>query len=287
MLLQTVVLLLLCVSTGTCATLGHYQSNEEEAPAPVSAAAIEGVVHGAGGAHEGDTIPAEKSTAKTLSGDTLLGKILAVDSTDEEQGTSNDKPASEALTKGPATQEPTSSEEWNEIRPVNTHLDKSLEREDNSWSLNSIRNSFQTVHGYFDSLVELVGGHNGVCEYRCKYGKSEPLDLACYITVVLMIVSLLAICPSELSRGPRDKYSACFQKTLNDYYGIHIQYFFFIGLRLLPSVLFSLGARCSVPTVTQSIQMFSNSHYILNRSIDLFSMSTGYVASLFKCLFTN
>uniref|UniRef100_A0A3P9MF98 Phospholipase A2, group XIIB n=1 Tax=Oryzias latipes TaxID=8090 RepID=A0A3P9MF98_ORYLA len=46
------------------------------------------------------------------------------------------------------------------------------EEDANSWSLTSIRNSFQTVHGYFDTLVELVGGQNGVCQYRCRYGKA-------------------------------------------------------------------------------------------------------------------
>uniref|UniRef100_A0A665WC92 Phospholipase A2, group XIIB n=1 Tax=Echeneis naucrates TaxID=173247 RepID=A0A665WC92_ECHNA len=34
------------------------------------------------------------------------------------------------------------------------------------------RNSLQTMHGYFDSLVELVGGRNGVCQYRCRYGEA-------------------------------------------------------------------------------------------------------------------
>uniref|UniRef100_A0A3Q3VYV3 Uncharacterized protein n=1 Tax=Mola mola TaxID=94237 RepID=A0A3Q3VYV3_MOLML len=46
-----------------------------------------------------------------------------------------------------------------------------LANEDSIWSLNSIRSSFQTAHRYVDSLVELVGGHNGVCQYRCRYGK--------------------------------------------------------------------------------------------------------------------
>uniref|UniRef100_A0A672ZKP0 Phospholipase A2, group XIIB n=1 Tax=Sphaeramia orbicularis TaxID=375764 RepID=A0A672ZKP0_9TELE len=59
------------------------------------------------------------------------------------------------------------------IRPVETEdtQKQPLKNEDDSsWSLNSIRNSFQSMHGYFDSLVELVGGRNGVCEYRCRYG---------------------------------------------------------------------------------------------------------------------
>uniref|UniRef100_A0A3B5LZ63 Phospholipase A2, group XIIB n=1 Tax=Xiphophorus couchianus TaxID=32473 RepID=A0A3B5LZ63_9TELE len=60
--------------------------------------------------------------------------------------------------------------------PVQTNKasNKPLAQEEaSSWSLNSIRDSFQTVHGYFDSLVELVGGHNGVCQYRCRYGKDQ------------------------------------------------------------------------------------------------------------------
>ncbi|XP_013856124.1 group XIIB secretory phospholipase A2-like protein, partial [Austrofundulus limnaeus] len=61
----------------------------------------------------------------------------------------------------------------NEIRPVQTNVSPkkpAAEEDADSWSLNSIRSSFQTVHGYFDSLVELVGGRNGVCQYRCRYG---------------------------------------------------------------------------------------------------------------------
>lgn len=42
--------------------------------------------------------------------------------------------------------------------------------EDFDWGLNSIRGSFQSVNGYFDSLLELMGGRDGVCQYRCRYG---------------------------------------------------------------------------------------------------------------------
>ncbi|XP_074532421.1 group XIIB secretory phospholipase A2-like protein isoform X2 [Halichoeres trimaculatus] len=64
-------------------------------------------------------------------------------------------------------------EEDNEIKPVPTEQSQSRKQEESSsWSLNSIRNSFQTMHGYFDSLVELVGGQNGVCQYRCRYGET-------------------------------------------------------------------------------------------------------------------
>ncbi|XP_026795123.1 group XIIB secretory phospholipase A2-like protein isoform X2 [Pangasianodon hypophthalmus] len=44
--------------------------------------------------------------------------------------------------------------------------------EDSEWGLSSIRGSFQAVNGYFDSLLELMGGRDGVCQYRCRYGKA-------------------------------------------------------------------------------------------------------------------
>uniref|UniRef100_A0A667XW50 Phospholipase A2, group XIIB n=1 Tax=Myripristis murdjan TaxID=586833 RepID=A0A667XW50_9TELE len=54
-------------------------------------------------------------------------------------------------------------------------LSRALVQEDSGSGLNSIRGSFQAISGYFDSLVELVGGRNGVCQYRCKYEKvPEP-----------------------------------------------------------------------------------------------------------------
>ncbi|KAJ8418051.1 hypothetical protein AAFF_G00137600 [Aldrovandia affinis] len=46
------------------------------------------------------------------------------------------------------------------------------EPEEYEWGLNSIRDSFQVVNTYFDSLVEMMGGRNGVCQYRCRYGKA-------------------------------------------------------------------------------------------------------------------
>uniref|UniRef100_A0A3Q3NB58 Phospholipase A2, group XIIB n=1 Tax=Mastacembelus armatus TaxID=205130 RepID=A0A3Q3NB58_9TELE len=163
MLLRTVVLLLLCMSMGICATLGQYQTeaSKEEAPAVDSAAVTDGVV----------------------SVDVAKEDIIASEKRREEPGTDSDRPAGDAPDTGALPKEAvapnqTSSEEeeeeGNEIRPVKIKqsLDTPFAEEDiNSWSLNSIRNSFQTVHGYFDSLVELVGGHNGVCQYRCKHGE--------------------------------------------------------------------------------------------------------------------
>ncbi|XP_044071429.1 group XIIB secretory phospholipase A2-like protein isoform X2 [Siniperca chuatsi] len=152
-MLRTVVLLLLCLSTGICATLGHYQTQakeEEEVPAVDSA---------------------DEPAANSLFGDNLLAKILAADSPAADKP-EVDVPVADGVT---AEEQPSSvEEEGNDIRPVQTNqsLNRPLAHEDdNSWSLNSIRNSFQTVHGYFDSMVELVGGHNGVCQYRCRYGE--------------------------------------------------------------------------------------------------------------------
>ncbi|KAF1477150.1 Group XIIB secretory phospholipase A2-like protein, partial [Pygoscelis antarcticus] len=39
------------------------------------------------------------------------------------------------------------------------------------WGIEAIRNSFETVNSYFDSFLELLGGKNGVCQYRCRYGQ--------------------------------------------------------------------------------------------------------------------
>ncbi|KAI5108524.1 group XIIB secretory phospholipase A2-like protein isoform X1, partial [Silurus meridionalis] len=46
------------------------------------------------------------------------------------------------------------------------------DEEDSDWGMGSIRGSFQAVNGYFDSLLELMGGRDGVCQYRCRYGKA-------------------------------------------------------------------------------------------------------------------
>lgn len=39
------------------------------------------------------------------------------------------------------------------------------------WGIETIRDGFETVNSYFDSFLELLGGKNGVCQYRCRYGK--------------------------------------------------------------------------------------------------------------------
>nr|XP_005156576.1 group XIIB secretory phospholipase A2-like protein isoform X1 [Danio rerio] len=44
--------------------------------------------------------------------------------------------------------------------------------DDDDWGFGSIRGSLQSVNGYFDSILELMGGRDGVCQYRCRYGKA-------------------------------------------------------------------------------------------------------------------
>lgn len=176
MVFQGRLLLLLCVSLGTCATIGHYhtQSAEEEAAAAAAAvtdASVDTAKEDVAAA--GDQVRAATNTdvENPAAADPVVDVPVRDVVTAEEPGTGG--PVTEALDRGASNQGQTSSEEWNEIRAVkvNQPPDRSLAHEDDSsWSLNSIRNSFQTVHGYFDSLVELVGGHNGVCQYRCKYG---------------------------------------------------------------------------------------------------------------------
>lgn len=38
------------------------------------------------------------------------------------------------------------------------------------WGIGAIRDGFEAVNGYFDSFLELLGGRNGVCQYKCRYG---------------------------------------------------------------------------------------------------------------------
>ncbi|XP_030604676.1 group XIIB secretory phospholipase A2-like protein isoform X2 [Archocentrus centrarchus] len=195
--LRTVVLLLLCLSTGMCATLGYYQTDAKEEGDPAAeAASVDVAKEGVAAALVGDSSSVEGNTGNSVFGDKLLlemglkdnqagnklekaVQVVAEGATGKEPGPDSggppgDTPGMKAFAKEAKSQEQPSGEEVNEIRPVQTNKSQKrpLEEEDTSWSLNSIRNSFQTVHGYFDSLVELVGGRNGVCEYRCRrYGE--------------------------------------------------------------------------------------------------------------------
>ncbi|XP_022540920.1 group XIIB secretory phospholipase A2-like protein isoform X2 [Astyanax mexicanus] len=58
-------------------------------------------------------------------------------------------------------------DEQNRAQPA-----QATEEDESDWGFGSIRDSFQAVNGYFDSVVELMGGRNGVCQYRCRYGKA-------------------------------------------------------------------------------------------------------------------
>lgn len=174
MLLRTASLLLLSVSIGMCATLGYYQTEATEegeaAAVATEAAPLDSAF--------GDKI----SVSKNLGADRPEVDVQA-----KEPGTDKDKPDEAAMKalakKSGSQQQPPSEEEANEIRQVQTNKasNKPLAQEEaSSWSLNSIRDSFQTVHGYFDSLVELVGGHNGVCQYRCRFGKDRSSSFILY-----------------------------------------------------------------------------------------------------------
>ncbi|XP_059904144.1 group XIIB secretory phospholipase A2-like protein [Gadus macrocephalus] len=44
--------------------------------------------------------------------------------------------------------------------------------EDGDWGMDSLRGGFEAVNTYFDSMLELMGGRDGVCQYRCRYGKA-------------------------------------------------------------------------------------------------------------------
>ncbi|XP_032087819.1 group XIIB secretory phospholipase A2-like protein isoform X2 [Thamnophis elegans] len=40
------------------------------------------------------------------------------------------------------------------------------------WGIGTIRDGIDAVNGYFDFVSELLGGKNGVCQYKCRYGKA-------------------------------------------------------------------------------------------------------------------
>ncbi|XP_061601441.1 group XIIB secretory phospholipase A2-like protein [Cololabis saira] len=161
MLLRTGALLFLFTSLGSCATLVYFQAEaaKVEAPAVEPGADGDGIftVNKQGG---------EKPETETF---------VAHDATETDIGKpAGDAPAVDPLSVEAVNVEHVSSRgETNEIRPIQTNNspNKPPPQEDASiWSMDSLRNGVQTVHGYFDSLVELAGGHNGVCQYRCRHG---------------------------------------------------------------------------------------------------------------------
>ncbi|XP_056148235.1 group XIIB secretory phospholipase A2-like protein [Lampris incognitus] len=97
---------------------------------------------------------------------------------DSDSGTLMSDAADSLAMEAPTGEEESAELDRNEIQfPSRIQMDQlpgqpPAEEEASSWGLNSIRSSFQTINGYFDSLVELVGGHNGVCQYQCRYGST-------------------------------------------------------------------------------------------------------------------
>lgn len=189
MLLRTAAMLLLCASAGMCATLALHQTPEEEDSLTAAAAAS---VDGDGLGQ----VPAEELQANPLPGENLLGRTQAGSqpAADGDEGnvpaadgaTANkletevgDGPAGDGATSPPP---PSSSVDGgNDIRLIRSMMrDRAKAQEESGWSINSIRSSFQSAHGYFNSLVELVGGRDGVCQYRCRYGESIQHNTTMY-----------------------------------------------------------------------------------------------------------
>lgn len=183
MLLRTVLLLLLCTSVGMCATLVSYQTVQMEQAVPVvdiaaaseDASAPEAALDPELGSDPpADTHGVDNSTAGEAGED-----LPAADGA----GTDEDRPSGDAsmlqavTAEAAASKQPSPVTEGNGIGPGQTKSpSRPLAEDESGWSLGSIRKRFQAVHGYFDSLVELAGGQNGVCQYRCRHGKSHSLE---------------------------------------------------------------------------------------------------------------
>lgn len=188
MLLRTVLLLLLCMSGGMCATLASYQTAQMEE----GAHAVDVVTDSKDAPAPEAALGQELSSTFDSSSQTIDAYIVDNATADEPEvdvsaadgaGTDEDRPSGDVSALQTVTAEaappkqPSPAKEGNDISPVQTKSpSKPPAQEESGWSLSSIRNRFQTVHGYFDSLVELAGGQNGVCQYRCRYGKSHSLE---------------------------------------------------------------------------------------------------------------
>lgn len=172
------------MSVGMCATLATYQTAQMEegahavdvatastdAPAPEAALGQELSSNFGRNSQPIDTNISDNATADEPEVD-----VSAADGAETDQ----DRPSGDVSVTAEAASpnQPSPVKEGNDISPVQIKSpSKPLAQEESGWSLNSIRNRFQAVHGYFDSLVELAGGQNGVCQYRCRYGKSHSLE---------------------------------------------------------------------------------------------------------------
>lgn len=179
MLLQTVVLLLLCTSPGMCATLGSYKTSQMEEGGVDVVATPEEPLEPELAPDFGSNTPIDTHGADNSTEVEPEGDVSAADGA----GTDRDRPSGDAPSlqtdtdKTVSGEQPSPAKQGSDITPLQTKSLNRLQAQDESgWSLISIRNSFQTMHGYFDSLVELAGGQNGVCQYRCRYGKSHSLE---------------------------------------------------------------------------------------------------------------
>lgn len=181
MLLRTAALLLLCASVGTCATLALHQTPEPEDENLAAAAASvdgDGLGQVPSGEPQANPLPRENLLVRTGAGsepaaDGAEGNLAGADgaTANKLETEVGDGPAGDGAGRTPP---PSSSQEArNDIRPIRSMMrDRAKAQEESGWSINSIRSSFQLAHGYFNSLVELVGGQDGVCQYRCRYGES-------------------------------------------------------------------------------------------------------------------
>lgn len=167
MLLRTVVVLLLCASSGLCATLGHYQTEERVVEDPVDSN-LSDSAETPDGATTTETRPPAPEPKLLVEETAATEADVNIPGPGGAPADGGVKLPGEALVQ----LEP-SEEEASEMTPLQTKqsMNDSVPLEDNGWSISSIRNSFQKIHGYVDSLVELVGGRDGVCEYRCRHGE--------------------------------------------------------------------------------------------------------------------
>lgn len=168
------------MSVGMCATLVSYQTVQTEQGVPV--------VHMAAASEDASAPEAaldpelgRDPPADTHGVDDSTAGEAGVDlSAADGAGTDKDRPSGDAsmlqavTAEAAASKQPSPLKEGSGIRPVQTKSpSRALAEDESGWSLGSIRQRFQAVHGYFDSLVELAGGQNGVCQYRCRHGKKQ------------------------------------------------------------------------------------------------------------------
>ncbi|XP_048125024.1 group XIIB secretory phospholipase A2-like protein isoform X2 [Alosa alosa] len=153
-----------------------------EAPAMDAPADATGAVDTpAGEEAPGDAPVADQMAADAPADDTVVGEAPV-----EEMMA--DAPVDEGMTADATVDEMMAADAPSEDIPADLHMNTFPLDDDEDitsplpssfqattegdWAMSSIRQSFQAVNGYFDSLVELMGGRNGVCQYKCRYGKT-------------------------------------------------------------------------------------------------------------------